>query len=139
MQHIIKLSLLSKLRLLVYSCQILFLACAAITPDFITFSTQERDFRRICLHLRKKSLTESVTDFFVVIDTNQHQDKKDPHWKILSNNCNIFYISCTVLVAIWPCLMACIYSEIKRKHQITFINFLRIGKECNENMNWGQA
>ena len=139
MQHIIKLSLLSKLRLLVYSCQILFLACAAITPDFITFSTQERDFRRICLHLRKKSLTENVTDFFVVIDTNQHQDKKDPHWKVLSNNCNIFYIFCTVLVTIWPCLMACIYSEIKRKHQITFINFLRIGKECNENMNWGQA
>ena len=64
-----------------YSCQILFLACAAITPDFITFSTQERDFRRICLHLRKKSLTENVTDFFVVIDTNQHQDKKDPHWR----------------------------------------------------------
>ena len=139
MQHIIKLSLLSKLRLLVYSCQILFLACAAITPDFITFSTQERDFRRICLHWRKKSLTENVTDFFVVIDTNQHQDKKDPHWKVLSNNCNIFYIFCTVLVTIWPCLMACIYSEIKRKHQITFINFLRIGKECNENMNWGQA
>ena len=139
MQHIIKLSLLSKLRLLVYSCQILFLACAAITPDFITFSTQERDFWRICLHLRKKSLTENVTDFFVVIDTNQHQDKKDPHWKVLSNNCNIFYIFCTVLVTIWPCLMACIYSEIKRKHQITFINFLRIGKECNENMNWGQA
>ena len=119
MQHILKLPLFSKLRLLVYSYQILFSVCAAITPDFITFSAQERDFRRICLHLRKKSLTENFIDFFVVIDTNQRQDKKDPHWKSLSNNCNIFYVSCTVLVTIWPCLMACIYSEIKRKHQIT--------------------